>query len=130
MTVNGRRPIVDFDHHSTEFHEDRIARWAELRTCPVAFNERHGGFWVASGHEVVEQVSRDGETYSSEHRREVGDDGMSYLGIAGIPRGRSIPTAGIAEVEGPTHIALRRVINPYLVPNAVLRMKPLMQTAA
>src|SRR4051794_19715295 len=81
------RPTVDFDHHSTEFHDDRIAKWAELRTCPVAFNERHGGFWVVSGHDVVEQVSRDGETYSSEHRREVGEDGITYLGIAGIPRG-------------------------------------------
>ncbi|WP_426574696.1 cytochrome P450 [Aquihabitans sp. McL0605] len=124
------RPIVDFDHHSTEFHEDRVAGWAELRECPVAFNERYGGFWVVSGHDVVDQVSRDGETFSSKHQREPGDDGISYLGIAGIPRGRSIPTAGIAEVEGPTHVALRRVMNRYLTPTAIGAMRPRMEASA
>ena len=123
------RPIVDFDHHDPEFHEQRVERWAELRGCPVAFNEQYGGFWVVSTHAEVERVSRDGETYSSKHQREP-EGGISYLGIAGIPRGRSIPTAGIAEVEGPMHVALRRAINTYLVPNAVGRMRPLMEAAA
>lgn len=122
------RPIADFDHHSPEFHDRRVQEWAELRRCPVAFNERYGGFWVVSGHDVVEEVSRDGVTFSSLHRREP-VDGITYLGIAGIPRGRGIPTAGIAEVEGPTHVALRRVINTYLVPKAVDRMRPLMEAA-
>ncbi|HEY7072753.1 MAG TPA: cytochrome P450, partial [Acidimicrobiales bacterium] len=57
------------------------------------------------------------------------EDGISYLGIAGIPRARTIPTQGIAEVEGPVHLALRRVMNPYLVPQAVAGMRPLMEAA-
>lgn len=122
------RPIADFDHHSPEFHRSRHRRWAELRRCPVAFNERYGGFWVVSGYEAVAAVARDGETYSSKHLPEP-EDGVTYLGIAGIPRGRSVPTAGIAEVEGPVHAALRRVMNPYLVPQAVERMRPLMEAA-
>jgi len=124
----GERPIVDFDHHSSEFHETRHDEWAELRQCPVAFNERYGGYWVVSGYDEVQAVSRDGETYSSKHAREP-EDGITYLGIAGIPRSRAIPTAGIAEVEGPVHVALRRVMNAYLVPNAVARMRPLMEVA-
>lgn len=120
------RPIVDFDHHSPEFHRSRHQRWADVRRCPVAFNERYGGFWVVSGYEAVAAVSRDGETYSSKHLPEP-EDGVTYIGIAGIPRGRSVPTAGIAEVEGPVHGALRRVMNPYLVPHAVERMQPLME---
>jgi cytochrome P450 len=76
----------------------------------------------------VATVSRDGETFSSRHAPEP-EDGVRYLGIAGIPRGKAIPTAGIAEVEGPTHTALRRVMNPFLVPNAVAGMRPLMQAA-
>jgi cytochrome P450 len=123
------RPTVDFDHHDPAFHRDRHAEWAALRSCPVAWNERYGGFWVVSGHAEVEAVSRDGATFSSRHEREP-VDGIEYLGIAGIPRGRSIPTAGIAEVEGPTHLALRRIINAYLVPNAVNRMRPLIESAA
>jgi cytochrome P450 len=123
------RPLVDFDHHSPDFHRNRHAEWAELRRCPVAWNERHGGFWVVSGYDEVATVSREWETYSSRHTREP-EDGVTWLGIAGIPRGRSIPTAGIAEVEGPVHVALRRIINTHLAPPAVARMRPLMEAAA
>jgi len=122
------RPVVDFDHHDPGWHANRHAEWAELRRCPVAFNERYDGFWVVSGYDGVAAVSRDGETFSSKHLYEP-EDGITYLGIAGIPRGRAIPTAGIAEVEGPVHTALRRVMNPYLVPAAIAGMRPLMEAA-
>ena len=123
------RVTVDFDHHDPDWHEHRVERWRDLRRCPVAFNERYGGFWVVSGHDEVAAVSRDAETFSSLHLPEP-TDGVRWLGIAGIPRGRSIPTSGIAEVEGPAHLALRRVMNPFLVPQAVEAMRPLMQAAA
>jgi len=122
------RPTVDFDHHDPAWHADRVERWRELRACPVAFNERYGGFWVVSGHEEVAAVSRDAATFSSRHLPEP-DDGVRWLGIAGIPRGRTIPTQGIAEVEGPAHAALRRVMNPYLLPQAIAGMRPLMEAA-
>jgi cytochrome P450 len=123
------RATVDFDHHDPAWHRDRVERWRDLRRCPVAFNERYGGFWVVSGHEEVAAVSRDGETYSSLHVPEPSDDGVRWLGITGIPRGKMTPTAGIAEVEGPPHTALRRVMNPFLVPTAIEAMRPLMQAA-
>ncbi|MEJ7582622.1 MAG: cytochrome P450 [Acidimicrobiales bacterium] len=123
------RPIVDFDHHSNEFHQNRHAEWAELRTCPVAFNPRFGGFWVVSSYDEVATVSRDGETFSSKYVAH-SDDGIDYLGITGVPRAKTMPTAGIAEVEGPIHQALRRVINPFLVPHAVDRLQPLMERIA
>jgi cytochrome P450 len=122
------RVTVDFDHHDRAWHADRVERWSELRRCPVAFNERYGGFWVVSGHAEVAAVSRDAETFSSRHVPEP-VDGIRYLGIAGIPRGKAIPTSGIAEVEGPAHLALRRVMNPFLVPNAIADMRPLMRAA-
>src|SRR4029450_2049108 len=56
------------------------------------------------------------------------DDGIDYLGIAGLPRGR-IPPQGIAEVEGPRHGALRRVLNRFLAPPAIARLQPLMEAA-
>jgi cytochrome P450 len=126
----GERATVDFDHHDPAWHAERVERWRDLRGCPVAYNERYGGFWVVSGHEEVAAVSRDGETYSSLHVPEPSDDGVRWLGITGIPRRRATPTAGIAEVEGPTHTALRRVMNPFLVPTAINAMRPLMQAAA
>ena len=122
------RVSVDFDHHDRAWHAGRVERWAELRRCPVAWNERYGGFWVVSSHEEVAAVSRDGDTFSSRHVPEP-EDGVQWLGIAGIPRARTIPTQGIAEVEGPVHASLRRVMNPYLVPQAIEGMRPLMEAA-
>lgn len=123
------RPTVEFNHHSKDFHDERHERWAEMRRCPVAFNPRHGGFWAVSGYDEVATVARDAETFTSEHRPQR-VDGIEYLGIAGIPRPAAIPTQGIAEVEGPRHRTLRRVLNPHLVPAAVARLEPLMQAAA
>ena len=83
---------------------------------------------MVSGYAEVAAVSRDAETFSSRH--EPGsDDGVTWLGIAGIPRPPGIPTAGIAEVEGELHGALRRVLNRFLVPAAVARLEPLMEAA-
>ena len=121
------RAAVDFDHHNPEFHRDRHARWAELRRCPVAYNTNYGGFWVVSGYDEVATVSRDAETFTSRYEAEP-DDGIDYLGIAGLPRGR-IPPQGIAEVEGPRHGALRRVLNRFLAPPAIARLQPLMEAA-
>ena len=121
------RATVDFDHHDREFHGDRHARWAELRRCPVAFNTNYGGFWVVSGYDEVATVSRDAETFTSRYAAEP-DDGIDYLGIAGLPRGR-IPPQGIAEVEGTRHGALRRVLNQFLAPPAIARVQPLMEEA-
>jgi cytochrome P450 len=129
MTTVPTPPTVDFDHHSREFHENRHAEWAALRSCPVAFNPRYGGFWVVSGYDEVAAVSRDGETFSSRYVRDAGD-GIDYVGITGIPRAKTMPTAGIAEVEGPVHQALRKALNPFLVPQAVARMEPLMDSVA
>ncbi|HEY3140656.1 MAG TPA: cytochrome P450 [Acidimicrobiales bacterium] len=125
------RVTVDFDHHSREFHEERHERWAELRRCPVAHNPRYGGFWVVSGYDEVATVARDAETFSSRHLSEPDPDtdGIEYIGIAGVPRG-GIPTAGIAEVEGVVHRALRRILNPFLVPAAIARMEPRMEATA
>jgi cytochrome P450 len=119
------RATVDFDHHDREFHQDRLARWAELRRCPVAYNANYGGFWVVSGYDEVAIVSRDAETFTSRYLAEPGD-GIDYLGIAGLPRGK-IPLQGIAEVEGPRHGALRRVLNRFLAPPAIARLQPLME---
>lgn len=117
-------PVVEFDHHVEPFHTNRHAEWAALRRCPVAFNPAFGGFWVVSGYDAVAEVARDSDTYSSRHARHA-DDGIDYLGIAGVPRPRGTPTLGIAEVEGPVHAALRRVLNRYLAPAAVARLEPL-----
>ena len=121
------RPVVDFDHHSREWLANRHQEWAELRAkCPVAYNPNHGGFWIVSGYDEVAKVSRDGDTFSSRYVPEP-EDGIQYLGITGVPRIQGIPPAGIAEVDGPVHQALRRIMNPALLPPAVEALRPFMQ---
>lgn len=120
------RMVVDLDHHDPAFHEHRVAEWARLRNqCPVAWNERHGGFWMVAGHEEVGVAARDAATYSSRYEPEP-VDGIDYIGIVGVPRPKRIPKAGIAEVEGPGHLALRRAMNPFMVPRATAAVEPLM----
>ena len=122
--------MYEFDHHSQEWLSNRHAEWGALRsTCPVAYNTQHGGFWVVSGYEEVAAVSRDGDTFSSRYVPS-SEDGIDYIGITGVPRVKGIPQAGIAEVDGPVHQALRRVINPYLLPAAINAMRPAMEQTA
>ena len=41
--------IVGFDHHSDEFNLNEREVNADLRSrCPVAWNEKYGGFWYVS----------------------------------------------------------------------------------
>lgn len=120
---------MDLDHHSKEFLDNRLEHWRRLRRCPVAFNPRHGGFWMVSGYDAVAQVSRDEETFSSVYRL-AAPDGPDLMGIAGVPRLKGIPPAGIAEVDGAVHQALRRIINPFMLPPAVTALKPFMEALA
>lgn len=123
-------PAVDFDHHSREFFEHRHEEWAKLRSqCPVAHNSRYGGFWAVSGYDEVAAVSRDGATFTSKYE-ENSPDGIEYIGIMGVPRIPGIPPALIAEVEGPTHAALRRLLNPFMLPTAVAGYRPFIQQCA
>jgi cytochrome P450 len=123
------RPVVKFDHHSPEYHDRRYEQWAELRKCPVAFNPAYGGFWVVSGYDEVNAVSRDEDTFTSVYVAEP-DDGIDYLGIMGVPRLQGVPSAGIAESLAGPHAELRRVINPFLLPPAVEKLEPYMQQSA
>ncbi len=126
-----RAPVAtDFDHHDPRFHADRHARWQELRrTCPVAWSPNHGGFWAVAGYDEVTTVSRDNDIFSSTYEPGAAD-GIDYVGISGIPRSKGIPPAGIAEVEGAHHAALRRAMNPFLLPAAVAEREGLVRDAA
>jgi cytochrome P450 len=120
---------VEFDHHAPEYHGTRFEQWAELRKCPVAFNPRYGGFWVVSGYDEVNAVSRDEDTFTSVYVAQP-DDGIPYLGIMGVPRLEGVPSAGIAESLPGPHAELRRIINPFLLPPNVEKLEPFMRQSA
>jgi cytochrome P450 len=127
--VTSDRPTIEFDHHSKDYWENRLALWADARKCPVAYNPHHGGFWAISGYDEVGTVSRDNATFTSKYEANSAD-GIEYLGIMGVPRLVGVPPAAIAEAEGPPHAALRRIINPFMLPPAVAEYRPFMERCA
>ena len=119
--------IVEFDHHSEEYHRNEQEINADLRRrCPVAWNERYGGFWFVSGYDAVTEVARDGDTFAHKYEPDAAD-GVSYQGEMGVPRPEGQPPLGIGEVDGPYHLALRRALTPFFSTGAVEKMRPFME---
>jgi len=124
------RAEADFDHHSLEWLAERHAHNDELRQqCPVVWNRRYGGFWFVSGYEEVAEVARDSDTFTPRYETDAAD-GLEYVGIMGVPRDEGMPPIGIAESGGARHAALRRAINPYMLPAAVGKDRPFLAAAA
>jgi cytochrome P450 len=94
--------------------------------CPVTFNTRDDGFWLATSYEAVARIARDGTTFAHKYAPDA-PDGIDYHGDVGIPRPDGVPALGVGEVDGPYHEALRRALNPFLSPQAVERMRPFME---
>lgn len=132
----GCRAEVDFDPHASQYLEHRHETWQQLRRCPVAYSRAHGGFWVVSGYDEVSQVARDDKTFSSRYPASAAGasqgsvDDIAYVGIAGIPRPRGLPAAGMAEADHALHVALRRLLNSFMLPPAVAALTSFMEAVA
>jgi cytochrome P450 len=119
--------IVGFDHHSDEFNLNEREVNADLRSrCPVAWDEKYGGFWYVSSYDAVEQVARDGDTFAHKYEPNAAD-GVNYQGEMGVPRPEGQPPLGIGEVDGPYHLALRRALTPFFSSGAIEKMRPFME---
>ncbi len=120
MREGGRTPLVDFDHHSAEFNADADAAWKELReTCPVAWSEHHGGFWVVSDYDGNHEVLKNTDVFTSERWPEDDGQGTAFIPKAGVGE-VTLPL----EVDPPNHIGPRQLLNPLLSPGAVEAMRP------
>ena len=119
--------IVDLDHHSDDYNRNEHAINDDLRRrCPVAWNERYGGFWFVTGYDAVTQAARDGETFAHKYEPDAAD-GVNYQGEMGVPRPQGQPPLGVGEVDGPYHKALRRALMPFFSSGAVDGMRPFME---
>jgi cytochrome P450 len=119
--------VVDFDHHSDEFNLNELQINADVRRrCPVAWNEKYGGFWYLTGYDAVTQTARNDDTFAHKYDPDAAD-GVNYQGELGVPRPDGQPALGIGEVDGPYHQALRRALAPFFSPRAVDAMRPFME---
>lgn len=92
---------VDFDPlRPTQIHSIDVACTELRNTCPVAWSEAQGGFWVVTRYEDVEAVGRLSKYFS-------------------IAQGNTLPPAPydllpMAHYDPPEHTPYRRAINPGL----------------
>lgn len=89
-------------------------RWQETvdgiaAAGPVTFSNRHGGFWVVTGYDEIQQVFRDPETFSSWPNNIVPHGAGKFLPL---------------ELDPPDHTEFRHLLQPLFNP---ARMKKLEQ---
>jgi cytochrome P450 len=120
------RPVIDFDHHSPHYanrvFNDPTGFFQQMqREHPVAWTEKHGGFWVISRYEDIKRISEDDAAFSS--RNDLPASGQAFSGIT-IPgnRARSTPI----EMDPPEFFDYRRLLNRWFAPAAVEKLKPKM----
>lgn len=115
--MSDRLPAYDFDLFGTVTRADSDASWTEPREhCPVAWSERHGGFWVISGYDQVAAAFRDWEHFSS---------ARTDPEISSIVLGQSrLPLLTPEEVDPPDWYPVRRVLSELLAPRAAARLRP------
>jgi cytochrome P450 len=123
------RAEADFDHLSLDWLAERFQHNDDLRRqSPVIWNSRYG-YWYVIGYDEVADVARDSETFTPRFD-DGGNGGLYCIGIMGVPRDEGLPPIGIAEAEAGRHTALRRAINPFMLPAAVDRDRPFVEQAA
>jgi cytochrome P450 len=125
MSETSARPVVDYDHyshahavHATE--EERVLR----ESCPVAWSESSGGFWVLSSHDLVTKALRDHETFSSSKYLDANGEPHNGVTIPASQGFRIVPT----ETDPPEWNGFRRMLNPVFAPVAVERLEPLIRS--
>jgi cytochrome P450 len=116
----GERPVIDFDHHSTEFGQDHRKLLHEVReTCPVAWTESHGGYWLLTRYGDVHKCANDDWTFSSRH--DLPNDGRSFTGCK-IPDDPQRYTP--IETDMPRFRSFRKALNAAFSPSTAKQYQP------
>jgi cytochrome P450 len=84
---------------------------------------------MVTNYDAASTVLREADVFA--HKYEMGsDDGLDYIGVAGIPRHKDVPRMGLQEDDGPIHRELRRVLNPLFSPPRVEEERSSMRAVA
>lgn len=116
QTGSKAAPIA-FDHESPEHAKAWVEEFREMRErCPVAWTERHGGYWVATSYDAVVEMARDPATFSSQKTFDPGTGtGTGGITIPFTPIPRGLPV----EADPPEWNGFRNFINRRFAPKAV-----------
>lgn len=107
MPAGPNTPLTSFSHHDVEFARDPFTTLDTLlEETPVAWSEKHDGFWVLSRYDDVTAAFRDFKTFSSKKGAAI--PALSF-------GGDHIPVS----LDPPLHAAYRKVLNPWFTMEAI-----------
>ena len=113
-----------FDHHSAEYATDYFSVLDETRSAgPLVWSELYGGFWVATGYEVVRKLTMNSAALSTAH----GPDRKGGLAIPTRPGTKTRPLFVPGEAAGEAHDTYRRALNPHFSRQRVIELQPMIQ---
>jgi cytochrome P450 len=117
-TTDKAKITVDFDHYDQESAYDPFPRWKRMRDqTPVAWTEKHGGYYVLTRYNDIMEATRDTKIFSS------------YLNGVTIPR-KPVPNLPPNEFDAPEHGIYRRIVNPLFSPERVATNRPWIRAIA
>ena len=115
--MSDRQPAYDFDLFGSVTRAESDASWVEPREqCPVAWSDRHGGFWLITGYDEVAAAFRDWEHFSSART----DPEVSSI-VLGQSR---LPLLTPEEIDPPDWYPVRRILSEMLAPRGAERLRP------
>jgi cytochrome P450 len=117
--MSADRSVIEFDHHAPDF--DANATYRRLRqSCPVAWSESYGGFWVLSRYQDIANAARKDGLFSSARDEE----GHGGIVIPEWNTETSIPL----EMDPAEQMPYRRMLNQLFSPAVVESLKPFIAT--
>jgi cytochrome P450 len=123
--MSDERTPIDFDRHGPAYRTDFEQITDDLHArCPVAWTDRHGGYWVASGNQEVFDLARRADVLSNDNDVEGVKRGYFGITIPHRPREENVFRGGFLEMDPPEQRHYRQALNPYLSPAAVDRWAP------
>ncbi|WGL54155.1 cytochrome P450 [Nocardioides sp. BP30] len=104
--------VEHFDHHDPRLgaDPDEVCE-ALLERAPVAYSDKHGGFWVVSDYESSKRVLQDAKVFTSEE------------GVR-VPRGEDTPPLPPIEMDPPLHSKFRSILAPAFSPRSINALEP------
>ncbi|QFR96927.1 cytochrome P450 [Streptomyces tsukubensis] len=111
---------TEFDIFSPPSGENPFAVYDGMRgRCPVARSERLGGYWIATRHQVVEDVAKNPDLFSS-----------SSISVPKDAFGDELAERPPITLDPPRHGPFRKLLLPAFGPRQIRRMEPLVREHA
>jgi cytochrome P450 len=109
--------FAGFDHHSDHHRDGAETLWTQMRETPgLPYSELYGGFYVVTRHADLRKIAAQHQIFSS----------AQGVALPSEHRTRHIPE----EVDPPLQREYRRLLDPFLTPEAAAKHEPIARAIA